>query len=59
MYTGCLSLKVELKVSVLDMSEMRVLWLRSRGFPKEEFGRQIGGVTEADHRPSERGITTS
>lgn len=54
-----LSLKVWLKVSVLGMSKIRVLWFRSRGFPNEEFGRQMGGITEAEHRHSKWVMTTS
>lgn len=40
--------KSRFKRSDLDIGNHRLLWLRGRRFPNDEFGRQISGVIETD-----------
>lgn len=54
---GCLSLRVAFKRSALGMGEIRVFLSQERGFPNGEFGRQIGEVTETDHKHNKLVIT--
>lgn len=56
---GCLSLRVASKRSALGMGEVKVFLSQEQGFPNVELGRQIGGVTETDHKHNKLVITTS